>query len=113
MSQYPNITAEGLPTRKYNCHSYAWYSQSQSNPYWMNSAASYINDGSYIKSNNATGHKVYYNKGEHSGIMRAGGKVISKWGQLGLYLHSLSDCPYSTATVTYWRYNNGLSIINE
>ena len=31
---------------KYNCHSYAWYMQSTSNPYWMNDPSSYYTDWS-------------------------------------------------------------------
>ncbi|NCE63148.1 hypothetical protein D1159_00785 [Pseudoflavonifractor sp. 524-17] len=36
-------------TPSYNCHSYAWYSQSISNNYWINDPKPYMNDGSYSK----------------------------------------------------------------
>lgn len=35
-------TRRATPTVKYNCHSYAWYSQSTANKHWMNSPSKYM-----------------------------------------------------------------------
>ena len=48
---YNNITSnyniefqvsQGHATVKYNCHSYAWYSQAITNDYWINSPANFL-----------------------------------------------------------------------
>lgn len=41
----------GNPSKRYNCHSYAWYSQNTvSNNYWISYPNSYILDNSYVTS---------------------------------------------------------------
>lgn len=41
----------GNPTKKFNCHSYAWYSQNTAiNNYWISYPDSYILDNSYVTS---------------------------------------------------------------
>lgn len=117
---YPNATRLANPTRKYNCHSYAWYSQSTSNIRWMNNPSKYMTDGSYsevTKINTSVGDKIVYftsidgtNTGiNHSAIIvsytdyprsKRTFVVKSKWGQLGLYQHSWADGPYM-----YWEGN--------
>lgn len=101
------------PTIKYNCHSYAWYSPSTLNHYWMPEASTYIYDGSYTQRTGAiqVGDKVYWVTGEHSGIVSYVGqsgigniKVISKWGSMGLYEHYLGGpTPYTTNTTSIWK----------
>ena len=99
---------------RYNCHSYAWYSQSTTNKYWMNNPIKYMTDGSYRKcSGNAKGNKVtwvFYNgpaidSVEHSGIVKeVKGKVVtveSKWGQGPLVSHNLKDSPYKGHNIYY------------
>lgn len=101
-SQYPNIIRKAPASRKYNCHSYAWYSQSTiGNNVWMNDPSAYMSDGSYRRSSNSNGNRIYYPQGNHSGIVTAG-KVQSKWGTCGVYLHYYYDCPYSTSGISYW-----------
>ena len=108
---YPNAKLVRDPSKKYNCHSYAWYSTSASNKYWMNNPSKYMSDGSYKKVTSAVGTKIYY-ANEHTGIVIAitmiGGNqnvtVRSKWGNLGVYEHSRTHCPYS-ASQTYWKLN--------
>ncbi len=40
----------GAPTAKYNCHSYAWYSQDiATNRYTFGSINAYLDDGSYME----------------------------------------------------------------
>ncbi len=108
---YPNATRLRDASKKYNCHSYAWYSTSAANRYWINDPSVYMTDGSYVQTgSSAVGNKVYWKSGSspvHSGILAlnsVGNPWIScnsKWGQLGLYNHALDDCPYSGQR-TYW-----------
>ncbi len=105
---YPGATFVSTATKKYNCHSYAWYSQSTSNGYWMDSPAAYMSDGSYTKSGIKVGNIICYGNEEHSGVVSlvkvgySGCYVKSKWGFYGLYNHYYNLCPYSTSNLTYW-----------
>lgn len=112
-SRYPNATKLRSASYKYNCHSYAWYSTSSSNSWWMNYPTKYMTDGSYKKTTSPSrNQKVYYpNPGnEHSGIITSVSgskiKVTSKWGAFGLYEHNEMDCPYFSMYLnTYWTPN--------
>lgn len=107
---YPNATRLADPTTNYNCHSYAWYSHSTSNTYWMNDPSAYMSDTSYISVNSSYSGltRVYY-QGVHSAIRLAGNtKVRSKWGEYGLYSHNINYCPYSGAK-SYWKFNNNIT----
>jgi hypothetical protein len=114
-STYPNATRLRSATLKYNCHSYAWYSTSSSNTWWMNDPSKYMSDRSYKKlSSPVTGLKIFYPmpNNEHSGIISSvNGEdvtVTSKWGAYGLYSHSEDDCPYASVYLnTYWILNPG------
>jgi len=97
------------PTRMYNCHSYAWYSQSISNTYWIPSPGAFLSDGVYQPIQWAVGDKVVYFNSEgtatHSGIIvEINGQgldnivIVSKWGICGLYRHVLTDCLYYSPT---------------
>lgn len=113
-SLYPNATRVAAPTVTYNCHSYAWYQQSTSNPYWIgkyNAPSIYTTDGSYSKYTGTprSGMKAWYNAGEHSGVS-IGAKsesgvqvhyVKSKWGMCGIYEHAFSYSPYTASVVWY------------
>ncbi len=109
---YSAATKLRSASARYNCHSYAWYSQSTSNNIWLSEPYAYINDGSYHwTQNNNVGSKVLYraynspkypngypmhsaNVYSYSGT--TGSLVLqSKWGQFGLYRHTWSNCPYS------------------
>jgi len=48
-TNYPGTQVVGDATNRYNCHSYAWHSQSQTrlNGVWMNNPNAYMTDGSY------------------------------------------------------------------
>ncbi|WP_334072558.1 MULTISPECIES: hypothetical protein [Paenibacillus] len=115
---YPNATFVSSSTSNYNCHSYAWYSDSTSNTYWMNNPSAYMTDGSYSSFTNlinaGIGTRVYYDNGEHSGIVyQAGGplaspkylKVISKWGMAPLMKHQADYSPYASNHLTMWKKN--------
>lgn len=112
------LTPIAQPTVKYNCHSYAWYMQSTSNPYWIDNINPYLNSGNYSpidQMSTAVGDRVvyYYSYGglyqnpSHSAVITSFTNVssskrnftlTSKWGMSGLYSHSLSNCPYYYGT---------------
>lgn len=125
-----SLTPISDPTFKYNCHSYAWYSQSTSqNNIWLNYPYVYYSDSdrSYEEvSDPRLGDIVCYygynNKNVfgnlHSGIITrytdqsSNGTigdlnkyiVTSKWGAGGLYEHRGDICPYMYATeIRYYR----------
>jgi hypothetical protein len=106
---YPLATKLREPTLKYNCHSYAWYSQSTSNNKWMNqleadndpNLSKYWTDGSYeYGAGWSVGGKVFWVLGDHSGIISSQGTpyynniITSKWGPGPLMYHKQSYCPY-------------------
>ncbi len=104
-SSYPGIIVMRTATSKYNCHSYAWYSTSTSNTYWMNDPSLYMSDGSYTKrtSGYSIGDKIYYPLSgyEHSGVVTEKNPnsttypyITSKWGMCGLMRHAANNCPY-------------------
>lgn len=105
LARYPGIVMIREPYPYYNCHSYAWYSTSSTNPYWMEDPSPYMEDGSYARSFSKKGNKITYKRSgtyEHSGILTSNSdQVTSKWGNLGLFRHDKYDCPYSTGGVTY------------
>lgn len=118
INSYPSATFVSTSTSNYNCHSYAWYSDSTSNTYWMNDPSSYMTDGSYSSFTNlinaVIGTRVFYDYGEHSGIVyEAGGplasvkylKVISKWGMAPLMKHRADYSPYASDNLTIWKKN--------
>lgn len=101
------------PTEKYNCHSYAWYNQSEPNLWWIDFPDDFMNDNYYmcnegtIQSGNIA---VYRESGKstvylHSAIVTSVSdhgsiassyppiNVISKWGKGGLFLHNIYNCP--------------------
>lgn len=109
-TSYPNAQFVSNSSRRYNCHSFAWYSTSTSNPYWMNNPAKYMSDGSYTKVTTINkASKVYYTTANHSanvydatGNSVANAKVKSKWGQGPVMIHSPRYGPYS-GTLTFWK----------
>ena len=108
-SQYPNATLLRSSSRKYNCHSYAWYSQSSSNNRWMNDPSSYWEDGSYQQVYWAyspippyVNSKVYYPCGNHSAIVYSSMLFNSKWGLGPLMRHTPSYCPYNYSSLQYY-----------
>lgn len=104
-SEHPNATLLRSSTRKYNCHSYAWYSQSSSNYRWMNDPSSYWEDDSYqgyCASPPYINSKVYYPCGDHSAIVYSSTLFNSKWGPGPLMRHTPSDCPYTSSSLQYY-----------
>lgn len=118
LAAFPDITALGLPTTAYNCHSYAWYYQSTANPYWIFDIENYTIDvhTNELTSGNWSDCKsgdiiVYYGSDGlpvHSAVIKSvsGSSVtcISKWGADGLYQHNAGDVPANY----FYNYNSGV-----
>ena len=113
---YPKIEILRDPDGRYNCHSYAWYSTSSSNKYWMNDPSAYMSDGSYETDYILSASKntrMYYDGGGHSAMVDIAGpvkgkeyiRVISKWGRGPLVRHYAKECPYYSLTdnLYLWR----------
>lgn len=117
VNTYPNATFLSSSTTIYNCHSYAWYLQSTSNPYWMNNPALYMSDGSYTKvtsaSGLAVGAKWYTSSKNHSAVIYSFSlahaqpfqqcTVTSKWGQGPVMRHTANYGPYTDLNPTVWK----------
>lgn len=103
-NNYPRATRHRSSTRKYNCHSYAWYSTSTSNNIWINDPAKYWTDGSYRLNSNVgqAGRKVFYPNGDHSAITINTTEFYSKWGELGLMRHVYNYSPYTATGLRYY-----------
>lgn len=95
---YPQATRLRGATTNYNCHSYAWYSTSSNNIFWMDDPSPYKTDGSYRNVGflpTSPGQKLYYPVlGGHTAIVNKtsssiwGVDMTSKWGSAGLYKHT-------------------------
>lgn len=120
---YVQNTRLSSPSAYYNCHSYAWYRFSFSNPYWIDSISQFLRDSSctYISSASVQTRDiiVYFDANGtpiHSGVVYSAnsGNIIicSKWGQAGAYLHSITNVPndYQSSpgyvSYVYYRYHH-------
>ena len=127
---YPNAQRLYPASNVYNCHSYAWYQQSNLNPYWIDDPSNYIASQTYLSSSGNVGDIICYyqeSNGEkeliHSGIIvevLSGNSnnlcgtsdlyiVDSKWGRAGVYRHRGDQCPYvvdqMANTVEFYTYH--------
>lgn len=110
-SDYPNATVVSPASARYNCHSYAWYSRSTSNPYWINAMndsgvlqlSRYWTNDAYASCTESQAEFIYYANGDHSAVMRPDGKYISKWGKGPVMIHNATYCPYNTSGRQYYR----------
>lgn len=103
---FPRATVVSGINPAYNCHSYAWYSTSPNNKYWIDDPNVYMSDGSYTRKSSASvGNKACWAGAEHSAIVYSvsgnSTTFISKWGFNGVFIHSANDCPY-TGSISYW-----------
>ena len=112
---YPDAIRLQSATTRYNCHSYAWYSQNHdTNIYWMEDPSRYLLDGSADEIEKQVGCIVVYFSPQgqivHSGIVTellapssnngvcgdvSTVMVTSKWGEYGTYSHRGDMCPYT------------------
>ena len=93
------------PTAVYNCHSYAWYQFSNSNPYWIMDISQFLYDSGCTQiahTSVQTKDIIIYVDGYgyplHSGVVygvSSSGEITicSKWGQAGAYLHPIGRVP--------------------
>lgn len=100
----PGIQLVRNGSHRYNCHSYAWYSQSSANDRWIKYPTGYLNDihCERISQNQIEVGDlvVYYSQaGEplhtarvHS-VESGNYLYISKWGTLGVFIHSPENVP--------------------
>lgn len=107
-------------TTVYNCHSYAWYRHSTTNPYWINDITQFKLDSACSTVTSAqTNDIIVYVDADgdplHSGVVysvESSGEltICSKWGQAGVYIHSIGSVPatyYSnpyTGQISYYLY---------
>ena len=102
---YPSASRETNASRKYNCHSYAWYSTATTNIRWMDDPGDdkYMTDGSYTPWSAPRpfydGMKLTWRSDDHSGInVGQGTYVRSKWGQLPRMYHGATYTPYDDSS---------------
>ncbi len=117
------VTLVSPGTCIYNCHSYAWYDQSTSNPYWIDDPTPYMYNsvytrvysgglgmpshtanirsvdiifyGDYTDSNTSlTWHSAILLSNTNTGEPIANQMCISKWGEFGVFEHKMSNVPY-------------------
>ncbi|GGJ80713.1 hypothetical protein GCM10010123_08290 [Pilimelia anulata] len=107
--QFPRAVQESSPTRRYNCHSFAWYSQSPTNDVWLDSPGddAYWNDGSYRRwqTNQPAGDgmRVSWVYDDHSGIeVGRTGEVRSKWGQMPVMRAPVEYDPYDDLVLNHY-----------
>lgn len=93
------------PTRKFNCHSYAWLQQSISNVYWLNTPSAFASSSafSHIGANGGANNGDHiiitdsYGAPQHSLIATSTGtdcnsiNTISKCESSGIYYAILAD----------------------
>ncbi len=109
-TNYPRATRLRNASRRYNCHSYAWHSQSTANSVWLNSPGDdqFWLDGSYgAVATPPGGARISYVYGDHSAIYVASSNATSyqaesKWGQLPLMRHNLNYCPYNSSQLRFY-----------
>lgn len=110
---YPLAEKIGPISPSYNCHSYAWYSTSTNNKYWLLDINPYIYDPFYVAvrlSDAKKGDKVVYIDNSdyppnfvHSAIVYSVPTnsdfldriATSKWDFMGVYKHPIGHCPYA------------------
>lgn len=113
---YPMAEVIRPASNTYNCHSYAWYNQSTSNHYWLNSQTSggtlllqrFWTDDYYYVTTETNAEKVFYASGDHSAVPLSTNSYISKWGSAPLMKHSPSYCPYISTNRHYYAHRTYL-----
>ena len=107
---FRNAQVVSPASTRYNCHSYAWYSRSTSNPHWINAGkgnkfqlSRYWTDDVYVSCTESQAEIVYYANGDHSAVRRSDGKYISKWGFGPVMIHTAAHCPYESSGRQYYK----------
>src|SRR5207253_5918973 len=109
---YPRATRESNSSRRYNCHSYAWYWASASNTVWINDPSLYWQDGSYtslgtfnggiaLPSTVPDGARATYFTTVHSALKISSTQFRSKWGQYPVMRHAPGYSPYACMNCSF------------
>lgn len=101
---YDGAILIGPPSKKYNCHAYAWRVSEGGSQVWIgyntNTAENiYWTDSSYVEVPESLATKVSYdeNTANHSAIRINSEWYQSKWGEGPLVKHHPNACPYNTS----------------
>ena len=121
-STYTTAIFVNSSSKRYNCHSYAWYLPSPSNIYWINDPEwrIFVSDGSYsyVGASNGTipstmpiNAKVEYTRDDHSAIIYSHSYLQSKWGE-GPVMRLLMIAPMQVQAQVHWYFMiNGIARI--
>lgn len=114
--EWPEAISIAPATNLYNCHSYAWYNQSEYNDLWINNKDStgvfqlsrYWLTDLYESCSQQYAEKVYYvntvPEKDHSAVVLSNGYFVSKWGHGPLMIHEADKCPYYSDNTTLQYY---------
>lgn len=99
-NNYSSYTKVRSASSKYNCHSYAWYSTSSSNIYWINDPSPIYGNTNYwtlwiIPMRNwQSGDRITFWSGStllHSAIVNSSSTCTSKLGHYGVYKTTITE----------------------
>jgi hypothetical protein len=113
--KYPRIVKRVNKNNTYNCHGLVFASR-RTNIDDPDEVKKIINEDNYQiidKKSVLPGDIIIYKKegdSEHSGIVVGKPEepfyiplILSKWGQMGEYIHMANNCPYDFSNVCYYR----------
>ena len=110
VTQYPDAIVRGSATAKYNCHSYAWHSNSLNNGVCIYATynntfqlSRYWTNDLYVSCSDSESTRAYYSDGDHSAVVLPSGKFLSKWGGGPLMEHDYDYCPYTLSNIQYYK----------
>lgn len=116
-----DVKKKRAATVKYNCHSYAWYSTSSSNKYWINDPSIYMENAKFICTQTSMFNYIPTDvEKNYRAVVKIDGVIvhsaivnnvdyksehlISKWGYAGVFVHSIKRCPYYKSRATKIEY---------
>lgn len=112
-ARFPNATLVSPSSYKYNCHYFAWAMEDNSTDrYWINpynirreeNLSLYWTEDGYTETNSSDYEKVVYDNLSHSARKSSEkGKVISKWGNGPVMIHTPGYCPYTASNLKYYK----------
>ena len=125
--EWPEADSIAPATNLYNCHSYAWYNQSEYNDLWINKTDStgvfqlsrYWSTDLYESCSQQYAEKVFYvntvpNK-DHSAVVLPNGYFVSKWGGAPLMVHEADYCPYyfNNTELQYYKERSNIPFMTD
>ncbi len=97
---YPSFTKISSASSKYNCHSYAWYSTSTTNTYWIDDPSPIYSNTSYwtfwqvpMRTITSGDRITFWNNSslQHSAVIYSSTQCTSKLGHYGVYRTTISE----------------------